>query len=119
MTTIKRHRVGVAHAGAAENVQRRPDGQVNLSLPQSRDLLQIMQRVRAAGVSCWNGRPATEFFDQFAVNTVAQTLHVRRMNQEFGAAPGEFLQRLRCDGQFRELLPAIGDDKIFTLDLGL
>ena len=110
---VEFYAVLVFHAAAAENVQRRADGQVNFPAAEPRDFLQVRQRIRAAGVSRRDRRPAAEFFDQFAVNAAAQTFHVHGVDQKFRAKAGEFLQRFRVHCQFGEFLPAVGDDKIF------
>ena len=83
-SAIELHRVRVAHAIAAENIERGPDGKVYLPAAKLRDQLQIRQRAGATGIGSRQRRPLPELRHQFAVNTPAQTFHIHRVDEKLG-----------------------------------
>src|SRR5205085_1321543 len=85
LLTIKSYRIGIAHALAAKNVERRTNRQINPAAAQLRNIFQVLQRIRSAGVGRRNRNPLSEIRHQLAINAVAQTLDVHSMNEEFSA----------------------------------
>src|ERR1051326_4113351 len=55
LAVVESHHVLVTHTRTSEDIQRRPDGQVNSSASDAGDLLEVAQRSRAAGVGCRDG----------------------------------------------------------------
>src|SRR5262245_48214192 len=98
-TLVKRHGVGVAHPGAAKDVQRRSDRQIDATASQPCDVLQVCQGVCAAGVGCGNSSPCGEFFDQFTIDTAAEAFDIDGVDEELGAGLCEALERVALEHQ--------------------
>src|SRR5258708_19670900 len=62
---VERHHVGVAHARAAKNIQRRTNRQVNPSLPQPCHVFQIAERVCPPAIRGRNPRPSPKVLPPF------------------------------------------------------
>ena len=66
--SIKRHGVFVAHAFAAEDIERGADGEVDPPLAKRGDTLQILNRLGSAGVGGGDGAVLGDESDEIFVD---------------------------------------------------
>src|ERR1017187_7039867 len=111
-SVVESHHILITYAPAAENIQGRPDGQVNPTLAQPRHRFQVGERACASRVGGWNRGPLSQPGNKLLVNTTALPFHVHRVDEEFGTPGCQLFQVLAADRQGRELLPAVGHDEI-------
>ena len=113
--SIKRHGVFVAHAVAAEDVERGADGEVDPPLAKRGDTLQILHRLGSAGVGGGDGAVLGDESDEIFVDPLAKPLDVDAMNEKFVAALGQTAQRVGVDAEVGESLPTIGNDEVIAV----
>ena len=87
-TPVKRDGVIVAHA-AAEDIERRADGEVHPPLAKLGHPPQVVHRTRAAGVRRRNRRVPGDQLHQCLVDPLAKTLDIDTVNEEFVASLGQ------------------------------
>src|SRR2546423_900617 len=102
------------HARTAENVERGADRQVDSSIAQQADPLEIENRLSSASIGARNGRPGTKVLYQVLVNPAAQALHINCMHQKFSARMSERFHGLPGNDKLGEALPAIGYDEVLS-----
>lgn len=117
MPPVEGDNVRIANSGAAEDVERGTDGQIDPASANSSDFLQICERPRPARVSRRDRRPLAKHFHQPRVDALAKPLDVHRVDQELITGIREAIQSSLRDGQVREFLPAIRDHEIIVASL--
>ena len=105
----------VLHASAAENIERGTNGEIDTIAAEASDRFEVLDGVRAAGVSGGDGAPLGEIFHEFVIDAAAKAFDIDGMDQELSAMRSEALQCLRSEGDGGEFLPAIGDNKIIAV----
>jgi len=109
---VEFHRLLVAQAATAEDVERRTNRELNFPLPQLRHGLQVGETLCSAGIGGRNGNPFPEPLHQLGINAPAEAFHVHRVDEELVAVPGQFRQGVRAYRQFGEFLPAVRDHEV-------
>ncbi len=112
---IERHTVGVADAGAAEEIEGGTDGQVHATLTDAVDGLEIFDGACSAGVGGGQGRPVSDFLDQPDIDAGAEAFDIDGVDEELGAEGGEGMEGIGTEGDFGEVLPAVGDHPVLSV----
>ena len=84
--------VGVADAGATEDIEGAADGDVDAPLAEVVSALEVGHGAGPSGVGDGAALPCSEEGEQFLVHACAFPFHVGGVDEEFGAEGGELAE---------------------------